>query len=220
MIMSNLIMPMGPPLPRYVQMLSSNIASAWTSWNSGLKWGALSVVGAGIGAWSGSGAGGAIIQGPPLSVPYTPFYKGTEYDKKFQNTLAEVLKMQFTLWAASYKFAGVPFLGPCSATPLSPGVFSANNLPTPLVAAGNGQVPNASQIVNLWKPQLIANGFNLSAEGVQTVKLMDAIAKGVVMAFQTVYLTTSNVTGSSAFGPATPSVGVGSGVSTPSGSIV
>lgn len=207
LIMAAITGPIDPATtPQHVLMISTNVANAWQSWMLSLQWSGLAVVGAGIGAWAGTGSAGVIIEPLPLAVPYTPFLKATPYEKAFQEGLAAGLKNAFTAWASAYKFTAVPFVGGSGATPANPGPFVANSVPLPLVGAGAGLNPQDSLIVADWKPVFLASGATVTEP---TQALMEAYAKGICQAFQTKFLTQAQPTAGMAVGVAVAGAGTG-----------
>jgi hypothetical protein len=211
--------PQSPELLEYLQQLTAEISKSWKTWSTSLKWGGLTVTGTGIGVWVGVGNGGSIVQANPITIPPFIFKANTDGHKAFVKGLDAALKPNFTKWASSYKFAGLTYNGASTATPLTPGVFTAAEVATPLQGAGTGTPPLAAEIASTWKSKLTGSGFNLGADGVKTPEVVDGISKALVKAFTSVYLSSSVVSGTIATGVAAPPAGTGATVSTLTGTI-
>ena len=191
-----------------------------------MKWGGLTVVGAGVGAWAGVGFGGSISAKPlKLSISAMTdsmaFPVVTPATKKLVTNLDEILGPIFKDWADSVAFRGVPYMGTTMATPISPGTFDAQNLPPmTFLSASSGKLP--SGISQKWNDKLKQEEggvkFLLDDPDVKTKEMTDAIGAALEMAFTTVWML-SRISGNSVSGSAAPG-GIGSGSSKMDGKVL
>ena len=210
-----------PELEAYVSDIADAVSQAWEKWQKGLNFGALTVTGAGIGAWSGSGGGGAMSERAEFELPTISHESKSEEQEIFIDALRTSLTPPFTSWAASFKFSpGAAYIGTCGATPVSPGPVNASlTPPLPLSVAGNGK--NPAMIGDTWAGQLSPPKFDISSPQAKTKDLIDAISAMIEEGFETLWLTKALASGNTFFfAAATPGAGVASGPSNNDGTIV
>lgn len=201
----------------YLDMLFDKISSAWDTWQKGISFGGLTAAGGGVGAWSGVGNGGAMTAQPFVLEPFS-FKNNSAQQLKFTSALASALKAKFAPFALSFKFSGVNYIGTSGATPTSPGPVNASCAPVPLTAAGTGEAP--SGIAGVWKAALTPPEFQLANPNAKSGELIDAIASAIEQSFQTVWLTSTVISGNTLKATGTPG-GVVAGFPTePNGKLV
>jgi len=193
----------------YTQKLFSTVEKAWNNWEKGFSFGGLTASGAGLGGWTGSGGGGTVIAQPYQAEVFI-FYQQTKQQEKFQNTLYQTIAATLAELAAGIKFTTVVFTGASTASPTSPGVFTAQVAQTPLVAASSKST--ISGIGNRWKAQLLPPDFNLSHPQCAATSMVQAVADAIEKSF-TLWAAKTCVTGSTVFGAAAPGAGTGAGTS-------
>ena len=198
---------------QFLNDLSSQLASQWSSWQSGLTGGKNNVTGAGIGVWSGVGSGGKITEGSPLEIAITT-YSAPAF-QQYVGVLKDVFKEKFNLWATSFVFSATPYLGTSTATPLSPGSFNATgaNPPAPIGTLGSGTNPSA---IKSTIESRLTSPFDLPRASLHI--LNQAIEDTIIEQF-TIWLTSSMFSGDSVTGVAAPGSGSGSGTSQGNGVI-
>lgn len=200
----------------YVDKLFKEVESAWKKWEKSVKFGGLTVTGAGIGAWSGVGSGGAATA-QPFELVIFPFYQNTPQHQKMLQGLAAALKQKFALWTASFTIPTVQYLGSCGASPISPGPFSANVVPTPV---GTLVTTDISGIKDIWEATLTPPDFNLTHPQARTKDMTQAVSSAIEKAFSSLWSTTTMISGSTVMGVGTPGAGVGNGVSQANGQLM
>lgn len=176
----------------YMDMLFDKISSAWDAWQKGITFGALVAAGGGVGAWSGVGNGGIMTAQPFVLTPFS-FKSNSAQQLKFTSSLADALKAKFAPFPLSFKFSGVNYVGTSGASPTSPGPVSASCVPTPLAAAGRGEAP--SGIADAWQSALTPPEFQLGNPIAKSGDLIKAIASTIEQSFQTVWLTSTMISG-------------------------
>ncbi len=199
---------------QFLNDLSSQLASQWSSWQSGLTGGKNNVSGLGIGAWIGTGGGGTITEGSPLEIAVTT-YSAPAFEQ-YVGVLKDVFKEKFNLWTTSFVFSAVPYLGTSTATPLSPGSFNATGAtpPAPIGTLGSGT--NPASIKSEIESRL-SSPFDLPKASLHI--LNQAIEDTIVEQFS-IWLLSSMFTGDSVTGAAAPGSGSGAGMSQGNGMIV
>lgn len=200
---------LGPEAHEYLESLFSAVEKAWKQWHDGIKWGTLTVKGAGFPPWSGVGTGGA-MQGQPFSMLPFSFKGNSPQQIKFTKGLIDTLGAKFTAFPSTYKFTTVQYAGTTGATDKNPGPVNAPNVGITLQMAGKGQ--NISGIADMWKGFLTPPDFQLDSPQAKSGQLVDAIAKAIEQSFQTVWLATTMAQGNILKGKADPG-GVVAGLS-------
>lgn len=208
----------GDEMDPYLTALTKEINKQWSLWIGRIKWGNNLVTGAGVGGWGGVGIGGGMDSGmflfSPSSVIEDAGMVETEHQLTFLEGLGDVLDEKFNNWAEGYKFAGVPYVGTCTATGVSPGQFQARNTPLPLLLTGSGPLPTG--ISTALSVKLVAGGFDL--EESMVLRLTAAIGNAITAGF-TLFLSTTLASRNSVRGAAAPG-GVGSAKSKNDGKLV
>lgn len=177
---------LGPDGTAYVDLIFTKVEAAWKKWQDGMTWGGSMVSGAGVGAWSGAGAGGNIIAAAPFALGPISFKANAPQQVKFTQGLASALASKFNAFPPTFKFTMINFIGASGATPITPGPVTANSIAAPLSTAGSGQAP--SGIADLWKGTLTPPDFDFSNPNAKSEELLKAIAKTIEQSFQTVWL--------------------------------
>lgn len=210
-------MPLGPEGLSYVDALFGAVEKAWKTWQDSILFANLVVNGAGVGAWSGVGAGGVMTSAPFIaSAP--SFGKNSPEQVQFTQALLTVLAEKFTRWPTTYKFSALNYIGASGATPVNPGPVTAQNLPTQLKAAGAGGP--ISGIADDWIKQLKPPTWDLENPQARSKPLISAIGKTIEMSFESIWLTTTIAQGSSLAATGAPG-GVVAGIpSQPGGKLV
>jgi hypothetical protein len=181
---------LGAEAQEYLDALFGEVSKAWDMWSKGITFGTLTAVGAGVGAWSGVGSGGA-MSGQSFSMAPFSFKGNSAQQLKFTKGLADALKQKFTMFPATFKFSPVQFAGSSAATPIAPGPVSAVIIPATMMMAGAGQ--NPSGIADLWKSSLTPPEFKLDDPNAKSGDLIKAIAGSIEQSFQSVWLATTMV---------------------------
>lgn len=198
---------------QFLNDLSGQLASQWSSWQSGLTGGMNTVSGAGIGVWSGVGSGGTITEGGPLQIVVNTW--PAPAFQQYVGHLRDVIKEKFNLWTTSFVFSSVPYLGSSTATPISPGSFTATgaNPPAPIGILGSGT--NPSNIKSEVESRL-TSPFDLPRASLHI--LNQAIEDTIIEQFG-IWLNTSMFSGDMVTGAAAAGSGSGSGTSQGNGVI-
>lgn len=208
-------MKLGPKAKDYLMAVFKEVVSAWSTWESGISFGQLSVSGAGTGAWSGTGSGGVMVGKMPFKMATVYFEQNSSQQRQFTDAFAEALKDKFTPWPASFKFSALTYTGTCGATSTSPGPVSASCVATPLSTAGKGT--NPSGIFGLWRPKLQPPDWDLGNPQAKSEPLMKAMAKAVEDAFANKWLSNTKATSDSFSATAPPNGVIPSGTSSETG---
>ena len=188
-------------LDDWLQTVCSGIATAWSTWQSSVKFGGVAVSGAGVGAWSGSGSGGSFST--TLSLTLSPKY-GTDGETKMMNAVKDKFQAAFNQWVGSFTFAGRTFTGTSTATPTNPGTFTATNAPVPLSSGSSGLMSTLGSDIK----SVCGFDYGNSKSGV----FIDTLASALASKFNT-WRSASNVTSNSVTGVAVVGSGNGSGSS-------
>jgi len=192
---------LGPEAMEYLDALFGAVSKAWDAWSKSIKWGTLLASGAGVGAWSGVATGG-VMTGDPFNMESFSFKGNSPQQVKFSAGLADALKQKITLFPPTFKFTTVQLVGTSGATPIAPGPVSASCIPAPMMTAGAGQNPTG--IADLWKAALTPPDFKLDDPNAKSGDLITAIAGAIEQSFQTVWLTTTMVSGNTITAAGTP----------------
>ena len=215
-----------PHFQKFIKALTDEISLKWSKWILSMSWGGNTVVGAGLGAWAGVGNGGTLTASPYKFSAQKVFTSAgftvqTPASLKFLETLDKTMGKQFDAWVLSYKTNGDAYIGTSSASPVSPGVFSAVNTPTSLIALGKGKEP--SMIQKDWEVLLESSPdpvFNLNNEFCYTRLFTSAVSSTIEKKFITEFLTNSNGVGDSVVGPSAPGSGSGAMQSIGTGKVI
>lgn len=203
-------------LDEYVDKLFQELETGWTTWQNSVQFGGLTVNGAGIGGWAGVGTGG-FASAAPFSFVIFPFYQNTPQHLKFLQGLQTALQQKFQAWVTQFTIPTINYVGGCSASPVSPGNFTAQVLPTPV---GSLIQANIDGIADVWNQTLTPPDFDLQHPQARTKDMVNAVAGALEKAFTSIWGLSTNLTGSTAQGPATPGAGVGMGTSSPDGKLL
>lgn len=204
------------PLMDFMKNFCNDLSKAWATWHSGLLGGGNTVTGLGIGAWVGVGEDGNLIQTVPFDIIHTWSKSDPDgYWNTFKSALTAAFKEKFANYASTFKFGTVPYTGTCSATPLSPGPFSAVNTPGPLlIYKASAQTPkNIGDSVRQRLPSKWAENKD------PLDKWLKAIEGSVDEQF-IIWEATSMFSGDTAIGVALPGAGLGKGKSLGTGKIM
>lgn len=190
----------------YTEKLFGEVERAWKDWQKNFKFGGLTVAGAGVGGWTGVGAGGR-VQAKPYKGEVFVFYKQTDAQKKFQQSLYDTLEEVLKEVAQSINFVGVNYVGTSSATAVNPGQFQASAAPVPLKTVA--PMANLSGVGDRWIQKLTPPDFNLDHPQCAAKAMANAVASAIETAFS-IWTTSTTISGGTASGPAAPG-GVGTG---------
>ena len=193
---------------KLLQDISNEIATKWKDWASSVTFGGVTVSGAGVGTWVGTGSGGVFSKTITINIPYT---YDTEGSKKMIDSLNARITAAFNEWINSFTFSGVSFNGTSTATPSSPGTFNAINIPTSLSLAGT--TTKFGTLANDIKGDLNFEKDSIADD------LFIAIQNTVKDQFDS-WRNESNITNNSVTGTAASGAGTGSGNSLNDGVIV
>jgi hypothetical protein len=189
--------------------LCGDISTAWQEWELGLLAGLNNVVGLGIGAWAGVGQGGKLTETVPFNVVHTwPNNDPSGYWDTFKAAITAELKEEFNMFATSYVFGSVPYLGASTATPLSPGVFTATNTPGTVAAdqaSANDPMGFANGVRGRLPSQWAQNPNPLN-------QFLGAVEGSINEQFN-LWASAALVSGDTVIGVASPGTGAGAGVS-------
>jgi len=215
-----------PYFQRFLASLSDEISLKWTMWIASMAWGGNTVNGAGIGSWSGIGNGGK-IHGSPFTISVDAVFDNAGFKiktvatKKFLEGLNTILGKKFDIWIGSFTCTANMYSGTCGATPVSPGPFSAQSIPVPLLALGMGD--NPANIQKEWEDILTAAPdpiFRLDNPNCYTRLFTSAVSSTIEEQFVQFFLATSMATGDSVQGTGAPGSGTGSSKSTAAGKVI
>jgi hypothetical protein len=195
-------------LDDWLQAVCTGISTAWSTWQSTVKFGGASVTGLGIGTWTGVGSGGAF--NASLSLNLNSMY-GTVGETKMIGAVKDKFQAAFNAWVSGFALVACPFNGTSTATPTSPGPFTAINAPATL---NNGPVTLMSSLGSDIKSVC---GFDYANS--KSGQFMDAVATALASKFQT-WRTASHVTTNGVSGTAVAGTGSGSGTSQMNGVVV
>lgn len=211
---------------KFIKAMSEEISKKWDIWIKSMAWGANTVVGAGLGVWSGVGSGGSLHASPfefSADAVFTAaeFTVRTTATKKFLDSLNKILGKEFDIWAKSYKTTAVPYIGISGASVESPGPFEATNTSLPLISLGTGK--NPSKIQKQW--EVLLEGppdpiFRLSHQFCYTRLFTEAVSSTIEKKFVEEFLKNSNGTGDKVVGVAAPGSGAGTSVSLATGKVI
>lgn len=193
--------PLGAEAMEYLDTVFGEVAKAWDTWSKGITYGGLTAIGAGVGAWSGTGSGG-MMSGQSFTVAPISFKDDSAQQLKFTKGLTDALKQKFTMFPATFKFSSVQYLGSSGATPIAPGPVNASIMPVTMMIAGVGT--NPSGIADLWEASLQPPEFKLSDPNAKSGPLIKAMAGAIEQSFQSVWLVTAQISGNSFSGAGAP----------------
>lgn len=208
--------PSTPYLDEYTDELFDALEAGWASWQKSITFGGLTVQGAGLGAWAGVGSGG-IATGSPFNFVIFPFYQNTPQHQKFLQGLQTAIQQKFLEWVTGFSIPSIPYLGTSSASPVSPGSFVAQVVPTPV---GTLVSKDVSGIADLWQKTLTPPDFNLQHPQARTKDMVNAVSEAIEKAFTSIWGVSTNLTGSTAQGVAAIGAGTGIGTSSTDGKLV
>lgn len=214
-----------PSWLKFVDAFSAELSTKWQSWTQGAQFGQLTVIGAGVGAWTGVGVGGQIrtqaITLDPAAIISAAGFPGHPALEKFIKNSSKVIDQKFNAWSKSFLFAGASYVGTSGATPLSPGPFNAVIIPTPLIALGTGTNPSGigSSIDGKLASSEDGDAFQTSHPLCKVKVFTAAFGAGIEQAFQTIFLTTTLGNANSVTGTGAPA-GVGTASSKNDGKLV
>lgn len=122
----------------FVDQIASDLAVAWAAWVGALIFGGATVVGLGLPVWTGQGSGGQFQpQALPFAIGLPPGFQVTATNQMMRQAIASATINKFANFCSLFT-AGpsvLAFVGATSATPVSPGVFTATLTPLTLAAA-------------------------------------------------------------------------------------
>lgn len=196
-------------LDDYLAYICEAVIQAWSNWQSAVKFGGAAVTGAGLGIWTGSGAGGTFNTAFSLSI--TPKF-GTADETTLTTAIQNRIKDAFNEWINSFTMAGDAFTGTSTATQSSPGVFNAIN--APILLSSRGTTTKFTSMADDVMGDL--TGFDLSNSIVRD--FMDAFSNGLKTKFDS-WRSTANLVNNAVTGTAAAGTGAGSGTSSISGVI-
>ena len=204
---------------KYVTEVAEAVADGWETWQKGLKFGGLTVNGAGLGAWSGTGSGGSMTENSPFELPDMDSEKKSEEQEIFVQAFREVLEEVFTKWVDSFSFSSVAFVGTSTASALSPGIADAVVTPSvPLSSAGSGS--NPASISDDWASKLTKPKFDIDNPQAKTKDMTDAAGAMIEKGFEDVWLLNALASANSFQAPAAAGAGTATGSSKNDGKIV
>ncbi|MGA9407362.1 MAG: hypothetical protein WBW71_09550 [Bacteroidota bacterium] len=196
-----------PELTALLQDICDEVTGEWSNWASSTKFGGVTVSGAGIGTWAGSGTGGNFNSIISMSIPHT---YNTDATKKLEDKLSFRITAAFVQWSISFIFNGATYSGTSTATTNNPGTFTAQNTPVSLNSAGT-----VTKFGTLASDVFTDLAFQT---GTIVMQLLNAIQSGLQSKFNA-WRSASTVTGNSVSGTAVAGTGNGSGTSSIDGSI-
>lgn len=204
------------PLLDFIQNLCKDIATAWALWHVGLLGGSNNVNGAGIGAWVGVGSGGKLTQTVPFNIIHTwPKADPDGYWNTFKSAVTADYKEKFSKYVDSFSFSSVPYIGVCTATPVSPGPFSAINTPGPL-AAYKASAEQPKDFLNGIRDKLPSE-WSKNPDPLN--KWLKALEEATIQQF-VLWETASQFIGDTVIGTGAAGAGTGSGTSNGTGKVV
>jgi hypothetical protein len=203
-----------PTLNDFLTAICGDIAQAWTMWEAGLLAGDNNVTGAGLGVWVGVGSGGKLTEGVPFTTINTwPKDDQAGDTKTLMDAISSELKKEFNMFDSSYVFGSVDYTGLSTATPVTPGVFTATIASgTVAVDMASGQTPqgfaaNVRQALpSSWKPETLD-------------KFLKALEGSIVEQFG-IWIQTAIISGDIVTGVSAPGSGAGVGVSAGNGTVM
>ena len=206
-----------PYVDEYTLKLFAEIERAWILWQNGITFGGLTVTGAGIGGWSGIGTGGTASENTKFKISPFPFYQTTEQHRKFILGLSYALEKKFSEWAKNFTLSTVQYVGGSTASPTSPGNFTASVSPMPV---GTLVTNNVDGIAELWKEKLTVPDFNIDHPQARTKEMVAAVSGAIEKSFKTLWALSTTINGSTASGLASVGVGAGNGTSQKDGKLL
>lgn len=199
-------------LQKFILTCSKDISIAWAKWTLGLSGGENIVTGAGIGAWSGVGAGGKLKESSPFDPEWT-WSEKSDYWDTLKKALSTEFKKTFSEYAKNFVFGTVTYVGASSATPTSPGPVICTSPPIPMKAVQTIPIIYSGfksgvkgRLPSDWKD---SPGIDSLLAGIQ-----DSIGQGMDLWLL------SQFAGDSFQGTGTPGAGLASGTSQGIGKIV
>lgn len=200
----------------YTDKLFAAVEKAWKNWEKSVKFGGLTVSGAGIGAWAGVGSGGKATA-QPFELEIFPFYQNTPQHQKMLQGLATALKQKFGLWVAGFTIPTIPYMGSCGASAERPGPFNAQAVATPI---GTLVPLGIEGLQAIWEGTLSPPDFDLTHPQARTKDMVQAVTGAIEKAFSSLWATTTMASGSTVQGVGLIGAGTGNGVSVTDGQLM
>jgi hypothetical protein len=210
-------MQLGPDGMDFVGAVFDAVSKAWDQWQNAIQFGALTLAGAGVGAWAGVGMGG-VMGGAPFIMQPLSFKSNSAQQLQFTQGLIQALQAKMSPWPSTFSFTALNFIGTSTATPIAPGSFTANCVPTTLIGCGSSQAP--SGIADMWKSTLTPPAWDLENPQAKSGQLIKAIGDTIEQTFQTIWLATTMASGDAGSGAAAPGGVVAGFPSLPGGKLV
>lgn len=198
-------------LGNFLDKICTDISTSWVTWQSTVVYAGDTVTGAGLGVWSGTGGGG--IFSIPATFIISPNFGQAQVTPaltEFVSAISTGWTTVFNTWSTTYTFSGVAFIGTSTATPLTPGVFTAVGSSTLLAF---GSKPTASVIYSTVISSMPSFNLTNSSAG----EIVNAIS--MALANQWTLWATGSTISPTITGVALVGTGTGTGMST-SGVIV